>query len=94
VKPVVCPFCTQSVKLFEHVGRCNAAMIELDPNLKAQADHLKSLRDDELEGVIQQTMDQYQAMFVLKARRQPTTDELAHIRSQVVANLNRIRGKA
>jgi hypothetical protein len=39
-------------------------------------------------------MDQYQAMFVLKARRQPTTDELAHIRSQVVANLNRIRGKA
>lgn len=88
-----CPFCTTEVELFKHVGRCNAAMLELDPNLKAQAEHLRSLPDGEVDTVIQQTMEQYAAMFVLKAKRQPTQDELAHIRSQVTANLNRIRGK-
>ena len=88
-----CPFCEQTVELFKHVGRCNAAMIELDPNLKAQADHLRNLPDSGVEAVIQQTMEQYQAMFVLKAKRQPTDIELAHIRSQVADNLRRIRGR-
>jgi len=91
--PYPCPYCDKDVMLWEHIGRCNAAMIELDPNLKEQADHLKALPDSEVEGMIDYTMRVYEKIFEAKTGRRPNIEELDHIRSQVTDNLKRIRGR-
>lgn len=91
--PYPCPYCHKQVMLWDHLGNCMPAAMELDPKLAGEVAKIRSLTPPQLEAQIGQALTVLTHMYVKQYNCPPDEKWITEQVTRLRANAKLIRGE-